>query len=531
MKKKYYFNLLSYFKHLVKERISNFTFLFLVGTVNSTQVMLKTSFIPVFFFSLISLNSAQEKLSPAQIDSLTTEIWKTNKFNEEGLAKAKELYYLAKEVDYKKGQIKLLIRITDLKVGSYDLKGALEYLKTLKALSLSEEDYESYISACGLEAKIFFMDKNFSQANKILRDTEQYLPKIKDLEKRRTAKIEIYIYLWYNTEKSKIPTNTYLDSLVDIAQKIYNESIHVTNKKHRANRVLFASNLLTTSLTQVKKYKEASHYLKIAGEQVKIVGDNSFLTVDYYEAKGDLEYQYKRAPNYSIDNALASYNKAIEIGEKLNYSAKIKDLYAKVAEIYGDKKDQEKQINFLEKSQNLKEKIQLSESKALGQLKNKVYEVKEVSHSEMNDGVNSNKILASAGILFLLGFSIYGFKRFKRNRIKISEEINSREDNNLTAPGKSVGHLIDLAYKNNHSFYIAFLEAFPDFADKLMSINPSMKNTDIEFCAYIKLNLDTKQIAVLKNMSVRAVEGKKYRIRKKLNISSEENMYIWFSKL
>lgn len=95
----------------------------------------------------------------------------------------------------------------------------------------------------------------------------------------------------------------------------------------------------------------------------------------------------------------------------------------------------------------------------------------------------------------------------------------------------TVSTLLKLLNEDNNSFYIGFLEAFPYFSEKLLKINPTMKSSDIEFCAYIKLNLETKQIAQFKKISPRAVEGKKYRIRKKLNIPSDVNMYIWMSRI
>ncbi len=53
------------------------------------------------------------------------------------------------------------------------------------------------------------MDKNYSQAKKVLNLAEKYLYKIQDKEKRRKAKTEIYIYQWYNFEKSKLPKSLY----------------------------------------------------------------------------------------------------------------------------------------------------------------------------------------------------------------------------------------------------------------------------------------------------------------------------------
>ena len=79
-------------------------------------------------------------------------------------------------------------------------------------------------------------------------------------------------------------------------------------------------------------------------------------------------------------------------------------------------------------------------------------------------------------------------------------------------PSDAISNLLTLAHEKNSCFLLSFMGVYPDFAESLVDINPAMKSTDIEFCAYIKLNLDTKQIVVIKNMSVRAVERKKYRI-------------------
>ena len=97
---------------------------------------------------------------------------------------------------------------------------------------------------------------------------------------------------------------------------------------------------------------------------------------------------------------------------------------------------------------------------------------------------------------------------------------------------KELKHLGAIKWHNNAtSFYIKFKEVFPGFEDKILSINTSLKPLDLEICAFIKLNFTTKQIATIKNISVRAVEGRKYRIRKALSISQDDNMYVWMSKI
>lgn len=132
----------------------------------------------------------------------------------------------------------------------------------------------------------------------------------------------------------------------------------------------------------------------------------------------------------------------------------------------------------------------------------------------------------------MLYLIIYGSYISILNKKK-TQMIN--ENNFLTLLLKSrmipISTLLKLLNEDYNSFYIAFLEAYPDFSEKLLKINPALKFSDIEFCAYIKLNLETKQIAQFKKISTRAVEGKKYRIRKKLNIPSDTNMYIWMSRI
>lgn len=476
----------------------------------------------VFFYS-------QEKTTEKQIDSITTALWNSKFFNDEGLVKLTELYYQAKEIGYEEGQIRLLKRIVEIKSSYSDFISALQYLKYLKSLSLSAQKYEEYTYANCLEAKIFFMDKNYSQAKKVLNLAEKYLYKIQDKEKRRKAKTEIYIYQWYNFEKSKLPKSSYTDSLLSISKKLYNEAVLIENNHQRAKSVLYSTNLMVNSLILLKKYEEAVKYLKIGGQELKTFGEVTYLGVDYYEAKGDVEYNFKHYKGSSNDSALASYNKAIKIGEALGYTAKTKELYSKVAEIYREKKDYAKQALFLQKSSNLEDSIQIKENKGLSEVKPLLY----ANKGDITETPSQNKtLLYLLSAVALLTIVIGGRKLYfnkKKKKIQPLEKVTSEKD--LVVKTNPYNHLISLALKNDSSFYLTFLEAFPDFSEKLLNINPLMKISDIEFCAYIKLNLETKQIAIMKKISVRAVEGKKYRIRKKLGISAEENMYIWFSKL
>ena len=46
-----------------------------------------------------------------------------------------------------------------------------------------------------------------------------------------------------------------------------------------------------------------------------------------------------------------------------------------------------------------------------------------------------------------------------------------------------------------------------------------LTTTDLKFCALLRLNLSTKEMALFTGLTVRGVEGARHRLRKKLNLS------------
>jgi len=81
---------------------------------------------------------------------------------------------------------------------------------------------------------------------------------------------------------------------------------------------------------------------------------------------------------------------------------------------------------------------------------------------------------------------------------------------------------------NNEDSWNVFKDAFDtvdkDFLKKLKSMHQSLTPNDLRLCAYLRLNLSSKEIAPLLNISVRSVEIKRYRLRKKMNLSHENGL-------
>ncbi|WP_319799958.1 triple tyrosine motif-containing protein [Flavobacterium sp. N2038] len=70
-------------------------------------------------------------------------------------------------------------------------------------------------------------------------------------------------------------------------------------------------------------------------------------------------------------------------------------------------------------------------------------------------------------------------------------------------------------------FKEAFDNADKDFLKRIKQMHPALTPNDLRLCAYLRLNLSSKEIAPLFNISVRSVEIKRYRLRKKMDLQHE----------
>lgn len=75
------------------------------------------------------------------------------------------------------------------------------------------------------------------------------------------------------------------------------------------------------------------------------------------------------------------------------------------------------------------------------------------------------------------------------------------------------------------SFSKHFDQVHANFVVKLKEAHPNLTNNELKLCTYLRMNLTSKEIAQLLNISVRGVEISRYRLRKKLTIPTEMNIF------
>jgi DNA-binding CsgD family transcriptional regulator len=121
---------------------------------------------------------------------------------------------------------------------------------------------------------------------------------------------------------------------------------------------------------------------------------------------------------------------------------------------------------------------------------------------------------------------------------KISDEINNFKDSGGKKLSedqlKKIHKVIDEGMSDDRDWNVfenSFNEAHENFFKKLKHGHPDLVPNDLKLCAYLRMNMSSKEMASLLNISLRGVEIRRYRLRKKLNLEHDKNLVEFLIEL
>ncbi|MCW3085245.1 MAG: hypothetical protein JWP12_2611 [Bacteroidetes bacterium] len=114
-----------------------------------------------------------------------------------------------------------------------------------------------------------------------------------------------------------------------------------------------------------------------------------------------------------------------------------------------------------------------------------------------------------------------------RQKLEKKESESTQDELNLQ---KMIGQKLNQD-KDWAEFNLSFESLHKDFYLKLREAYPGISSNDLKICALIKLNLSTKEMAGILNISPDSVKTARYRLRKKLQLSTENNLAEFVSTL
>lgn len=174
-------------------------------------------------------------------------------------------------------------------------------------------------------------------------------------------------------------------------------------------------------------------------------------------------------------------------------------------EKYEEEQKQLQYLHQLELEKNEKEIVKL---------KNEKLEA-EIGHKNSELATSAMHLVQKREMLLKIRDDLHGMLK-KIDNEQVSAEFKKLlkvlvEDNKVDNAWEQFAHHFDKVHT--------------DFLLLLKNRYPSLTASELKLCAYLRMNLSSKEIAQLLNISVRGVEIGRYRLRKKLALPKEINLF------
>ena len=323
-----------------------------------------------------------------------------------------------------------------------------------------------------------------------------------------------------------------------------------TNLHEKTGRVVVKQQLALAQMHQNKK--ESVRTINEAyNEALKL--KNPWLLSEIYSTLseiysyfGDYEnsYSYLLQNNHIADSIFNIEKERIMAGYEAKYEAKQNEI--RISELQTNEEVHKYQIYILTilviafgliiimvvfiykyKSSSLKDRQMMLQQKNIIEKKNK--QIIEKENQILKEQLESKNRELASKVLEMIRFND-----------TISVVINKLEElsssNNNKNEAENIRKIIyELEHQSKQNIWNEFDKIFKNihsgFYEKLLEICPELSPTEIKMAALLKLNLTTKEIAAISFKSEGGIKTARYRLRKKLDLSSDENLIPFLLKI
>ncbi len=182
---------------------------------------------------------------------------------------------------------------------------------------------------------------------------------------------------------------------------------------------------------------------------------------------------------------------------------------------------------FYEKEKQLNEAQQKTSETEKKRFEELIFAEKKINE------LQKEKILAKNKELTTLVMSIHNKNKILENLSNEIESIEQANDYSLQALQKLKGLVSgkQIVEEDWHVFKKQIEEVYPGFFDRLKKKCPSFTVNDHRLCSYLLIEMNTKEIAGLLNVTDAAVIKSRQRLRKKVNIGTNEDFLDFLRKI
>lgn len=458
-----------------------------------------------------------QKWSPEKIDRLQDKIG-SQYMQEgriyEGIEQTKKAIQLSDEINYTKGRARGYIHMVNFlhSLGKYSEEQV--YLQKAESLYNTFDDDPALLSA-------FFAayGKNYHELGLIEKSNESFDKALKEALKIKDKQLKRKrLHYIYGSKAINFGLIEYNDSMYYYIHKAYKI----------LPRVVEATNLTSYFLENKKNPDSAKFYLDQAEGLLK----NSTETFDYLVFNYMSGQYYGSIKNYN--KALEFYEKSLALSMKMNRPKNMMKNYKEIAEIYNLQNNAYKANEYLQKYTKIRDSFEKGNLIALQTSGKKIIDDEKKQSQELNKKwyyIIAGLFLGITILIVLLSIAYY--RKVQKKDLLLKENTTAILQKDLQVKvleqkvNETFDEIIQLAKENHPEFWGRFQEVYPDFRSKILSINPTLKVSELILAAYIYLGFNTKDIANYTFKAVQTIKNNKYNLRKRLNIPAQEDIVVW----
>lgn len=421
----------------------------------------------------------------------------------------------SKQINYPKGKVYSCYNLALAYSMQYRYNRSNYYLKLMESEFKNLNDEDEEISMNLLYSMNYKGIKMYDEALNKLRKNLTLAENIKSDSTRYFSRILTIVEM----AKNYIDKKDY-DSATYYCKRVIEEA----KKPKKMDTGLNTSLKITFLILSEAKLKEnkidsSEFYIKSAQSVPIVLGNNEFRT---FKLLGQIHEARKE-----YDSAIVDYKKSIDLATKAKSLKKLLELYYLMYGVYEKVGQADNQKQFLLKYKALNDTLNLMET---NNLKDTVALFVKEKQKPLE---NENKLLFYIIVVAIIGvgFVTYLFNKRIRNKNTLLNSKNQENEELNLKLNLAFEEVIKLAKSNNPEFITRFQEVYPNFFKNLLEIEPQLLNTELKFCALLFLNFSTKDIASYTFVQPQAIQMRKNRLRKKLNIPSDEDIYIWMKNI
>lgn len=467
-------------------------------------------FFPFFLF-------AQQKITTTVIDN---RLEKSNALLFEGQTDSMIKLNLSiledsKHMNYPKGKVYACYNLALAFSMQYRYNKSNYYLKLMESEFKNLNDEDEEISMNLLYSMNYKGIKMYDEALKKLRKNLVLANNIKIDSTRYSSNAMTLVEM----AKNNIEKKSY-DSATYYCKRVIEEVKKPKSLNSGLNTSLKVALLILTE-TKLKENKidSAEFYIKSAQSVPIVLGNNEFRT---FKLLGEINAAKKQ-----YDSAIADYKKAIELAAKVKNIKKLLELYGLISEVYGKTGQADNEKKYKLKYNTLSDSLKTIENENLKDTVDLLVDEKQEPMEHENSLLLYIIWVGGIGSIIII-FLINNRIRKKNKILNVKEQETKVLTQKLNIAFEEV---IQLAKNNDPEFMTRFQEVYPDFFPKLLQIEPQLQNSELKFCALLFLNFSSKDIATYTFVQPQSIQIRKNRLRKRLNISSEEDLYIWMKNI